>query len=1344
MDDEYLVSSIDEIQAPRHGLYQFTQSIVTSIRGRDIFRADDSQMEARYQRLIESLFDAIQQMFAYFQIQGQDQLSLTIEGRLEDEQEIQIGIPRTLAANINVDSILNTITQKLNSAQTLQGQFRLVWVLYRSNQVQLLGNHPFRGNWDSFIASKTSFIQIHPPEDPYRDECFYQWIVMGLALWIQKHGLPSVLPPEISYVRFSKSSYSNLLKHPKKFEFRHQMVERLKQGFSNVEHRSQLSICERMEQILPIRFCIYGFSLETKSLTILYPPAEKLPYPDEKETIYGCAHGNQAQTFSHIDLVTNADDLDLFPSQVFTSKKCKRNGHVCRKCYQYYMTQLSCKHGNNEKHCENRNKQRKQHKQTETCPKCHICEGCCSSCLEPDCEPIEAIFCKDCKIYCHSNECYDRHRQLDFCKGFKKDSYYKHLQKLKDICPICRQDKHEGECFLQRSKLKKPSTRYAVYDFECCFDAQQKHIPYCVTCCFPYGHEEMNHLISKYPYRTVQSQIVFVFWGLHTEQFWDFLAEPCLQQTIFFAHNSRAYDVILIKSYLWNRKKWISQDICRGRKYLQVSYPKFDLTFRDSLCFIPTSLRSMSSDFGIDEYKKGHFPHKWMTLQHVEPILEQGIVEQRPGMEYFDFDFRSKKEREEAIEWITHFCTQKETWNLKEDAIEYCISDTLLLSETLKRFRQQTMEICATVERAEDVEMEEFDPFQYMTLASAMMAFYFSQCLPEETIGIIDRYKVLQIVHARAWILSLGKNYHPQEICSEIWIDAIEDQTVYRYYPCEEMGCTSCFPKLRQGQWHPRLQMTYEKVRQKRKKEEDILRLKGYHCITKWEHECDWATYDPLTIGIDPREAYKGGKTECYKLKVNQPCSMVDFVSQYPTVCFGESVDPLCLEEEKSLEWDLPIGHPTRMFHPEFYDWNQECLGIAKIHVLPPQNCYAPFLSYRSEGAYGELEVCYGCCKACMDNHQVEPCSHLDKERAFIGTWTLSEIRYALTIGYKILKIIEVWEYAEKSNQLFRSFIVPFMYNKIVAKTGGCVDNTRTSFTEKGKQVAQYLQHIMKREIHPQEFTDSPARRTVAKLIQNAFTGKWGQRDVFSLTRSFHAEESWSTFQILNDPNLIIQSAILLPDQCVTLTFEKQRGIALSGLRRKNDLIVAHITAYGRLMLSRVEQALQHRLVYVDTDSAYHIQNQNEQPIYRTGFRTGDLELECPHLWNWSALARKSYAYETKDKIVVKQKGIAMKPSLESFFAPQSLKSLIDSTKRKMEESDPVFHTVKKFKQIQPSIQVPQIQFKTEKIGLDVCKETVQSEKETRLNLFSCKRKIDWQSEIQTGILDTLPFGYRK
>jgi hypothetical protein len=175
------------------------------------------------------------------------------------------------------------------------------------------------------------------------------------------------------------------------------------------------------------------------------------------------------------------------------------------------------------------------------------------------------------------------------------------------------------------------------------------------------------------------------------------------------------------------------------------------------------------------------------------------------------------------------------------------------------------------------------------------------------------------------------------------------------------------------------------------------------------------------------------------------------------------------------------------------------------------------------------------------------------------------------------------------------------------------------------------------------------------------------------------------------------------------------------------------------MMLNRVEQALGKQLVYVDTDSAYH--QKTEIPIYRTGFRTGDLELECESLTNWVGLARKSYAYQTKGKTVVKQKGIAMKCSLEQSFGPKALQDLIESTKRKMDETDQEFHTVKKFKSLQPSIKVPQLQFKTEKVDLDVYKKTQVQEKETRLNVFSCKRKICWDS-VQDGILDTLPFGY--
>lgn len=1329
MEEDFILTPSRNVITAQ-GLRQLTQEIETNIRGRDLFRLEDTQNEPRYRRLFDALYLAIQNMLGTFTPSGQDTLSVILEGRLEDDSEMSIGIPRYRFDLFNVDFILDFITRKLQSAQTLQGGFRLIWVYYpQPNSVQLLGtNLKFRGNWDQFIASKRSFVPIHTLQDPYQNECFEQWIILGLADFIQRFpDQKNQFPSCLQYLRLSKSSYAHCTKSAEKYKFRHGFATRLKQCLPPLPN--QESVLKELEKMLPVRFCLYGFTLETQSFTLVYPNASLLPYSDEKYTIFGICRGMEKE-FNHVDYIPNADAIELFPIHLKSPKKIPQ-GHVCRKCFQFYIQSPYCKHGKNEDESDKRIKKKKANVQVEACPKCHICTGCCTYCLQPGCTRTETVACPDCNRKCHSFECLQNHLLHACTKG-----YYKKRQPSTE-CAICGEEHSESEgCFLKRQKLKKPSTLYAVYDFECCFDQEQRHVPYCVTVSFPYGHPEMETLLKEYPHRVVKGEFIFVFWGVHTDQFWTFLADPRLQKTTFYAHNARSYDSILIKSYLWKKFKWVSQDICRGRKFLQVDYPKFDLTFRDSLCFIPTTLRSMSSDFGIEEFRKGHFPHKWMTLEHVLEIPENGKI-QRPSREYFDLDFRSEKERLEAEEWVNHFCAQEEEWDIKNDAIEYCISDTLLLGETLKRFRNETMEMCATIERPPEVEFAEFDPFQYMTLASAMMAFYFSQCLPEKTIALIDRFAKVQQAKARAWLHSIGKSHcwkiEDPKGCSIIGED---EEHYYAFYSCELNGCLQCFPKGNQGQWHPRLKCTFEMARKQREEAEKELDKPLISC---WEHDVDESKMDPLWMGIDPRDAYKGGKTELYKLRVPGNCSMVDFVSQYPTVCYGESIDPLDLESERMIQWPLPIGQPICMFRPENYQWEKDCLGIAKVLVCPPQDCYAPFLSYRTLGVYGELQVCYGCCKICMETRQQEECHHSTKERAFIGTWTLTELRYARSIGYTILEIVEVWEYPEKSHTLFRSFIVPFMYNKIVAKTGGCVDHQRTEFTEKGKQVAAYLQHIMNREISPQEFSDSPARRTVAKLIQNAFTGKWGQRDSFSMTSSFTEEESWNTLQILNDPNIQIQSAILYSDQCVTLTYEKQRGSALHGLRKKNDHIVSHITAYGRLMLNRVEQALGNQLVYVDTDSAYHMQTST--PVYRTGFRTGDLELECPLLTNWVGLARKSYAYQTEKKVVVKQKGIAMRASLESYFAPESLLELIRETKRKMDETDVSLHNVKRFKSVQPSITVPQWQFKTEKKELDVHKETVCCEKETRLNIFSSKRKIIWN--FIEGIIDTLPFGYR-
>jgi hypothetical protein len=1308
--DSWLVYPIGDQDANVHGLREYSQQV--ELGSGIVLRNDEPLNSAMMDRLLQSLQQAIMDMQAFFLTEGEDNLSVTIDGQLEDGQPIQFGMHRQPVANFQAQTILETISSKLQSAQTFQGSFQLIWILYRSPTIHLLGN-VYRGNWDEFVATKQGFFPIHPPEDPFRDECFFQWIILSLAFW--KKTSTDEIPDRLNYLRLSKSTFYNLTKKGEQaFKQRHVAVERFKEIFH--QPTADFQLLDQLAELCNIRFCLYSFCLETKQFQLVYPPLNRLPYNEEQFTCFGVCR-KEGNHISHVDFVSQPDSMELFTIHIEGQKKVNQ-GHVCRKCFQFYVMNPNCKHGKEQDDLERRNKQNCATKQIESCPRCHLCVGCCGGCHNVNCESRGSVKCPDCFTLCKSIRCLNRHEKI--CKaGYMRE------KKPVTSCPICLNDRHEGCCYLKPISLKKPSTQYAVYDFECALDEHNVHVPYCVAIYFPYGHSKLNELCKKYPHRLEQK--VFIFWGLHTESFWNFLADTLLKGTIFFAHNGRAYDTILIKSYLWTRKQWVSMDVCRGRKFLQISYPKYELEFRDSLSFIPTSLRSCSADFGIEEFRKGFFPYRWLTVDRFHTIPENGLVE-RPGPEWFETDFRSAKEREEANQFIREFTSNEELWNVKEDAIEYCISDTLLLGETFKRFRDETILMCEKIERPSEREVEAFDPMQYMTLPSAIMSFYLSQCLPEQTIGLIDRYMICIEAKARDWLHSLGKGeYWVGQVERGCFVAGKEENHRYLFLACELHGCEECFANAQQGQWHTRMECTYAKAAFIRREAFREWEASNEPYTLIWEHQ--YRENNPLYVGLDPREAYKGGKTELYKLRVQGECSMVDFVSQYPTVCVGESIDPLDLEAKKVISWDLPIGQPTRMYRPQNYCWDKDCLGVAKVVVCPPSDCYAPILSYRIN-----FDVYYGCCRTCMETKSTN-CTHTVKEKSFLGTWTLSEIRYALSIGYTVEEVVEVWEYAEKSNSLFRSFIVPFMYNKIVSKSSGLVTSDG-QFTEKGNQVAAYLRDILGRDVCAEEFSNAPARRTVAKLIQNAFTGKWGQRDVFECTRSFTKNQHWESAQLLHNPNVKIQSAVLLPDQCVTLTYEKVRGTALSGLRKKNDLIVSHITAYGRIMLNRVEQALGKHLVYVDTDSAYHMRL--ERPIYRTGFRTGDLELECPSLYNWSALARKSYAYETEGKVVVKQKGIAMRYSLEASFGPQQLNDLIVHTKRKMNPSQ----SLEQFRSVQPTLRVPQTFFTTEKECLNVYKQTCVREKDTRLNVYSSKRWICWS---ENGlILDTLPYGWKK
>jgi hypothetical protein len=894
-------------------------------------------------------------------------------------------------------------------------------------------------------------------------------------------------------------------------------------------------------------------------------------------------------------------------------------------------------------------------------------------------------------------------------------------------CPHCFKKFTRGTshtCYLARPALKVSSTKYIAYDFECCLNDENIHIPYLVCASFVYEKDHtqiIDHLKTKFTYQLEKDKTVFIFWGLN-DSFIHFLLEPVFEKFTFIAHNARSYDLIFIKNWLMQRKLY-TNDVRRGKKFLSCKVPSLKITFIDSLSFIPSSLRAMSKDFKVEEFKKGYFPYKLVTETYLLEAEKTHYNMPSPTREDYLTNYRSKSEEREALDWIYQRFNQPETtWNVKEEAVAYCLSDVLVLSEVIQKFREQTLEMTSRIERVASLQPKEIrnlDPFQYMTLPSAIMKFYLSQVLEDEILTPIDRYNTLSERNADNWY-SYQKALHPgQWIASprgKGWIR--NNQECYIYLDCYLDGCTKCnhLTDKNHRDWQLK---TFEEVRYFTE-----VYLDSLYPLTV--HTC-WSCNDPSELGdncrLDPREAYKGGKVEVYKYRYDGPIQMVDFVSQYPAVMLGCTNDPL---SEDTIDWELPAGSPIITRFPETIDLT--ACGIIKCLVLPPRDCYAPTLSYRAYSSPKAYKVLYGNCRSCM-NEKSQECVHEDEsERYFFGTWCITEIQQAVSIGYRVIKYIESWIYPDASTCLFEKFIQPFMIEKITSKKDGLVE--QDSFTPNGLKVKKYLDQLTGKCFAPTDFENLPSKRTVAKLIQNSFTGKWGQKESNTTTETFYASQVKQCVKLLWSGDNTIDYIEAIDHDTVLVIYSRKQAIKQDHLF-KHDLIVAHITAYGRMMINKLEIALGTSMLYCDTDSAYH--KTLPFPPYRTGFLTGDLELEIPEGRNFYAIGRKAYGCEVLKNgefcPKLQLKGVQMNLlNLEQFKRVPTLE-LIVRTKRALEEDEDI-----------PFIATPQILFSTEITPSSILKRTNVIMKKTRIHLKNATRVLKFGKDS----IDSFPYGFKR
>ena len=411
------------------------------------------------------------------------------------------------------------------------------------------------------------------------------------------------------------------------------------------------------------------------------------------------------------------------------------------------------------------------------CPSCdvgynnkdrHQCASLCNLC-EEKCEKIEVVPCSQCYAPCRSQKCLERHlakkqcESMQFCqhchirlRGFGKPFRDPDLHICSEcFCPNCNfyylEDDTLHRCYMKGTpSALKDDVRYIFYDFESMQEGESEHIPnlvvthsICNDCqdvtqvkpnvskCYRCGSrcekcDKLNDSKTGFLRDPCDNcaKRENVFSGVNTvEKFCQWLIHPQHSNTLVIAHNAKAYDAYFIYSYLV-RTSYTPSIIFQGSKIMFCQVPRLNIKLLDSVNFLPMPLAALPKSFGLNEMKKGYFPHFYNTFEQKEPNLPH-----LPDRKFYDPDHMRASQRDEFNVWYD--AHRDEPFNMYDELLEYCRSDVNILLNACWKFRQLVL----------DITENEVDTFQYVTIASVCMGIFRTRFLPQEYSILLSKDK---------------------------------------------------------------------------------------------------------------------------------------------------------------------------------------------------------------------------------------------------------------------------------------------------------------------------------------------------------------------------------------------------------------------------------------------------------------------------------------------------------------------------------------------------------------------------------------------------------------------------
>ena len=451
---------------------------------------------------------------------------------------------------------------------------------------------------------------------------------------------------------------------------------------------------------------------------------------------------SDVETFAkHLGIEINIIDAEQFNSIIYTANKdsedkiylLKTRNHfdVIKSLTAFYDSPYYCHE------CKNAYTKRDKHK----CPS--KCLSCFTFNKNSKCEGKE-IVCDKCNRKFFGKRCFKNHLKNRSKGDDKTDIVCDTVKKCLDCnqiitcryvnihkcgyneCTNCgKYVTKNHKCFMKKVRAKGG---HCSNNKPCKNNDSSKKTDWCYSC-RTYTEKYMFYDFESTQNtgtHTVNLSIAQDFEGKEyvnnsTEDFCKCFLNDKFKGYTFIAHNSKGYDCHFVLKWLIDQgiKPYC---IYNGAKIMFMELPKLSIRFIDSLNFLQMPLKSFPKTFGMNELKKGYFPHyfnKKCNENYVGPI---------PSKKHYGYNQMKPDERTKFLNWYEERVRENYVFDFKKEIIEYCRSDVDILRRGIMKLREDF------------IQLENIDPLRYITIASVCMTIYRSNYMPNKTIAIVPEY----------------------------------------------------------------------------------------------------------------------------------------------------------------------------------------------------------------------------------------------------------------------------------------------------------------------------------------------------------------------------------------------------------------------------------------------------------------------------------------------------------------------------------------------------------------------------------------------------------------------------